>query len=437
MRRMRTSKPLKSLIYFCGLGFCGLGASLLGIVACSSGGVVVLNDDGGDAMPDLGMGPRPEYDLSAPKPDMTAPPVDMAITMVKSCTWRERFQQVYGHAWDGADVAFVTTDGALTRGIDKLDLAAQKSQVPDIVKVKGNSNKIQEIRLLAPGGTTVLASHNGAYIYGLGYAMWLDVNGYGEAGITEVTLIRQFGMEEASYQQLVGLFRVLTKNAESQVPAADLADFQLAAAALMGKIESGTLTFAIGTGHAADFPGTAQTVNGKKFSFQLSDGFGMDPQLGFQRDGVWGPLWQTYSPSGGWSASAPGLQPKCGGCTVDHYGGATYQYCDGPTKQADAQALCQSHGGNLATVGDVVTGAFLRGLAPGAGTALIGLSDLKMTGQYVWETGAAATYTNWSPGQPDHWMNQEHCVQLTDAKSSTAWNDISCDSPLPYLCQLP
>lgn len=427
---MRTRKFSKSLINFC------VGVSLLSAVRCSSGGVVVLDAD--TDLPDLsGPGPRPEFDLSSPKADMTAPPVDMAITMVKSCTWRERFEQLYGHAWSGADVALVTVDNAVTRGVDKLDLAAQKSQVPDIVKVKGNTNKIKEIQLLAPGGSTVLASRTGAYIYGLGYAMWLDVNGYGEAGITEATLIRQFGMEEASYQQLVGLFRVLTKLAEPQVPTADLADFQTAAAALMSKIESGTLTFALGTGHAADFPATAQTVNGKKFSFQLSDGFGMDPQLGFQRDGVWGPLWRTYSPSGGWSASAPGLQPKCGGCTVDHFAGMTYQFCEAPTKQADAQAICQSHGGNLATADSAVTGAFLRGLAPGAGSAWIGLSDLKVTGQYEWATGAKASYTNWSMGQPDHWMNEEHCVQLYDAKSSTAWNDINCVTPLPYLCQLP
>lgn len=428
---MRTPKFSKSLSFFC------LGASLLSAVHCSSGGAVLESDGGAETLDLSGPGPRPEFDLSASSLDLAVPPADLAITPVKSCTWRERFEQLYGHAFSGADVAFVTLDNAVTRGADKLDLAAQKSQVPDIVKVKGNSNKIKEIRLLEPGGSTVLASHTGAYIYGLGYAMWLDVNVYSETGLTGATLLRQFGMEEATYPQLVGLYRVLTKLAETQVPAADLSDFQMAAAALMSKIESGALTFALGTGHAADFPATAQTVNGKKFSFQLSNGFGMDPQLGFQRDGVWGPLWHTYSPSGGWSASAPGLQPKCGGCTVDRFAGVTYQFCEQPTKRDDAQRLCQSHGGNLATAGSAVTGSFLRGLAPNAGSAWIGLSDLKLTGQYEWANGTKATYFNWSTGQPDHWMDLEHCVQLYDGKSSTTWNDLSCESPQPYLCELP
>lgn len=403
---------------------------------CSSGGADPIEpEDGSVTFPPLDLSMPPSVDLAVP--DLASPP-DLAIAMVKPCSWRDRFAELYGHPWNGADVAFVTLDNAVTRGVDKLDLAAQKSQVPDIVKVKGNSNKIKEIRLLSPDGATLLSSHVGAYIYGLGYAMWLDVNGYGEAGITEATLLRQFGMEEPSYQQLVGLFRVLTRNAEAQVPVADRADFAQAAVLLMNAIESGRLTFAIGTGHAADFPQTAQTVNGKRFSFQLSDGFGLDPQLGFQRDGTWGPLWQSYSPGGNWSASAPGMQPKCGGCTTDKWAGTRYHLCDGPVDRDTAQLRCQAYGGYLATVGDLVTNSFLRGMsATSAATAFIGLSDLKVTGQYEWSTGTMASWTNWAPGQPDHYMGVEHCAQLSDAAKSTLWNDISCATALPYICQLP
>jgi hypothetical protein len=390
------------------------------------------------AAPDLTM---PESDLAMPdlatEPDLTMPVVDMAITPVKPCSWRDHFQEVYGHAFAKGDVAFVTMDNVVTRGMDKLNFDAQKTQVPDIVLVKGSASRIKEIQLLEPGGSKVLATRNGAHIYGLGYSMWLEVNGYGEAGITEMTMIRQFSQETTTYQQLVGLFRVLTKNAESQVAAGDRSDFQQAAAKLMSAIEGGSLTFTLGSGHAADFWQTEQTVSGKKFSFQLSNGLGMDPQLGFQRNGVWGPLWQTYSPGGNWSSSAPGMQPKCGGCSLDKFAGTSYLLCDGPKDRASAQARCESHGGNLATVTDLFGNSFLRGMAPNAGSALIGLNDLVETGKYVWATGKAATYLNWAPGQPDHYMNSEHCVQLTDNKSSTQWNDISCATTLPYLCQLP
>ena len=175
--------------------------------------------------PDLTTDDLAMPDLAEP-PDLTTPPMDMAIKPVAPCSWRDRFAEVYGHAWNKGDVAFVTTDNAVSRGMDKLNFAAQKTQVPDIVLVNGNSNRIKEIRLLEPSGTKVLASKSGAHIYGLGYSMWLEVNGYGESGITEMTLIRQLSQETASYQQLVGLYRVLTKTSESQVPVADRSDYQ-------------------------------------------------------------------------------------------------------------------------------------------------------------------------------------------------------------------
>lgn len=410
-----------------------LRSFLLGSAAlagCSSGGTTtppVIEDP-----------PPAAFDLAAPSVDLAKPPtVDLARVVLATCTWKDRFKEAYGQAWSGADVAFVTTDNAVARGIDKLDLAAQKTQVPDIVLVKGNRNRIKEIQLLSPDGSKVLASRTGPYIYGLGYAMWLEVNAYGEAGITEATLIRQLGMETPSYQQTVAIFRLLTRTAEAQVTAADRADFQTAAAKLMTAIETEKLTFTMGTGHGADFRQTAQVVNGKTFSFQLSNGYGLDPQLGFQRDGVWGPLWNTFGPTGGWSASAPGMQPKCGGCVQSKSGSTTYQLCDGPLKQAAAASTCASRGGELATVNDVFEDAFLRALSATAGSAYIGLNDLGEQGRYVWPSGKVATYTNWLPGQPDNSMGQEHCVQLYDGKAVARWNDISCATELPYLCQIP
>jgi hypothetical protein len=131
------------------------------------------------------------------------------------------------------------------------------------------------------------------------------------------------------------------------------------------------------------------------------------------------------------------MQPKCGGCTVDKYSGATYQFCEKTVDRASAEAACVSHGGHLATVSDVFLNSYLRGLAPNVGGAYIGLSDESSPGRYVWATGKAADYVNWASGQPDNWMMQEHCVQLSDGKAITQWNDISCGTKLPYLCQLP
>jgi len=416
--------------------------SATGILAVLGLSLSCCTDDPSPVDPDAVdlTSPSPSQDLSLALDLLTddlASPADFSIVPVKPCTYRDRFVEKCGHAFSRNDLSFVTADGKVYRGMDQLDFAAQKSQDPNIVKVKGSTSRITEIRLIDPASGKVIESKNGAYIYGLGYAMWLEVNSYGEVGIAEMTLLRQFAGDLPTYQQLVGLFRVLTQTALSQVPSADKTDFAQAAAKLMSAIESGALTFALGTGHAADFPQTAQSVNGKVFSFQLSNGYGMDPQLGFQRNGSWGPLWQTYSPGGNWSASSPGMQPKCGGCSSDQHAKSRYLFCDGPLDWKAAQTRCSLHGGHLATVDDLFVNSFLRGMAPGAGRAFIGLSDLAETNKYVWVTGVPASYTNWAPGQPDHYNNQEHCVQLSDDKSSTHWNDMDCANALPYLCKLP
>src|ERR1700712_2882464 len=168
----------------------GWGAAFLFAAGCSSGGAdaIDMSDrDGavGATTPDL-----------STRPDASSPPVDLSFTMVKPCSWRDHFAQLYGHAFSPADVAFVTTDNAVTRGVDQLDFAAQKNRDPNQVQVKGKTSFIKELRLLTPGGNTVLGSRTGAYVYGLGYAMWLEVNGSGETGLAEATLVRQFAMEE-------------------------------------------------------------------------------------------------------------------------------------------------------------------------------------------------------------------------------------------------
>ena len=81
--------------------------------------------------------------MSTEQPDLSMSLPDLAIVPVKPCSWRDRFQETYGNAFAKGDVAFVTTDGAVARGMDKLNFDAQKTQVPDIVLVKGNTKRIQ------------------------------------------------------------------------------------------------------------------------------------------------------------------------------------------------------------------------------------------------------------------------------------------------------
>ena len=44
-------------------------------------------------------------------------------------------------------------------------------------------------------------------------------------------------------------------------------------------------------------------------------------------------------------------------------------------------------------------------------------------------------YTNWAPGQPDNWANEDCGHLYSDGNS--VWNDLPCDSRNGYICKMP
>ena len=208
------------------------------------------------------------------------------------CTWPRSFEQQFGQAWNAGDVAFVTSDGVVHRGMGSLDLQASKNQVPDVVRTLGSSALVREIRLLHPTSGATVASRTGAVVYSLGDAMWHQVNGYAGGDFVETTLLRIFAEPVHSYRELTDYFRRLTASSVSLAPAADQADYAVAAQRLMSSIDAGQRTFKLGTGHALDFNQATEVVNGKSFSFQLSDPPGLDPKIGMKKGSAW-----TFWPS--------------------------------------------------------------------------------------------------------------------------------------------
>jgi hypothetical protein len=67
----------------------------------------------------------------------------------------------------------------------------------------------------------------------------------------------------------------------------------------------------------------------------------------------------------------------------------------------------------------------------------LGASDIQQEGTFVWETSktvlTAATFTNWSPGQPDNWQGNENCVHIW---YNSMWNDANCEAALRALCEV-
>jgi hypothetical protein len=109
-----------------------------------------------------------------------------------------------------------------------------------------------------------------------------------------------------------------------------------------------------------------------------------------------------------------------GHCYVVHTSGASF---------ADATNVCASAGGHLVKIESSAENSFVTGLV--SSTSWIGASDQVIEGTFLWRDGAAATFTNWLSGQPDN-SNNEDCASL---QTSGGWNDLSCSTTIPYVCE--
>ena len=130
--------------------------------------------------------------------------------------------------------------------------------------------------------------------------------------------------------------------------------------------------------------------------------------------------------------------PLCPGCVnVPATAGGTYAFCFKQRNFAEAEADCVLQGGHLASIHDqaaqdeIVMGAYsLLG-----GEWWIGLQDLVTEGSFEWTDSTPLDFEGWSPGEPNN-VGEEDCAHLA-SWAGGLWNDIPCDVPAFYICQLP
>jgi Ca2+-binding RTX toxin-like protein len=92
----------------------------------------------------------------------------------------------------------------------------------------------------------------------------------------------------------------------------------------------------------------------------------------------------------------------------------------GSWTQAQAQAV--SVGGNLVTINDALENQFLLSAFGGNGQLWIGLTDAVNEGVFRWANGETVTYTNWAPGQPDNFRDEDYAE--FNGISPGKWNDL-------------
>lgn len=121
-----------------------------------------------------------------------------------------------------------------------------------------------------------------------------------------------------------------------------------------------------------------------------------------------------------------------------HWHSHYYHYCPTAMNWNDAQNYCKSHGGNLATPMNYHQQAMMYWLQahnPYVYSLWIGVNDLRREGHYVSPRNTYVPYHHWYHGQPSNYNNNEDCVEMY--RSNGLWNDRSCCTKLPFICELP
>ncbi|XP_041091572.1 lectin-like [Polyodon spathula] len=117
-----------------------------------------------------------------------------------------------------------------------------------------------------------------------------------------------------------------------------------------------------------------------------------------------------------------------------------YQYFPGPLSFYSANEFCRNRGcgGRLASIHSYkenkLVFKLVRKGSPSLQRAWIGGLRFPKSNLFIWTDGTKWDYTNWAPGQPDNWHNDEDCVHFTQCHPSL-WNDLSCSTPQGFVCK--
>ena len=124
------------------------------------------------------------------------------------------------------------------------------------------------------------------------------------------------------------------------------------------------------------------------------------------------------------------------GCKADEqaFSGHCYRRASGlPMTYAEARTNCSSSGGKVAVLETKAEDDFVYGLLSSTTKGCwIGLS--RSNGTWGWEGGAALSYANWAPGEPNNESGFEDCAVLWGPglvypEMRAKWNDVPCHDP--------
>lgn len=141
--------------------------------------------------------------------------------------------------------------------------------------------------------------------------------------------------------------------------------------------------------------------------------------------------------------SAPLYEGSCSNCNPnDTIAGFVYMgtfngnqyYCSTSTATwPQAQQICHSNGGYLASINDAEENQFLADILT-LQSAWIGLSDAAYEGDFAWDSGQQLDYTNWYANQPNNYNNNQDYVEMLN---NGLWNDQYNHYALEFIMEVP
>jgi hypothetical protein len=113
-----------------------------------------------------------------------------------------------------------------------------------------------------------------------------------------------------------------------------------------------------------------------------------------------------------------------------------------------ARVWCKQYGYDLAIINDAAENAWLLTAVPqfmlpdggAVGQWWIGITNQSDITQWVDVQGAAVSFLNWAPGQPDNGNPGERCGGFIRISTNTlypqgTWNDRRCSTPSAFVCE--
>ncbi|XP_060562384.1 perlucin-like protein [Ruditapes philippinarum] len=102
-----------------------------------------------------------------------------------------------------------------------------------------------------------------------------------------------------------------------------------------------------------------------------------------------------------------------------------------------ARLYCRRFGADLVQLETFAENTFLKGFLKKfkAQHTWMGLNDMSHEGIWRWtSTNKHATFSDWSPRQPDNHKNNEDCVHFSYT-AAYQWNDFPCSHSINFLCE--